>query len=215
LYEIAERAGVEARRVQVYKTDLNTMAPVQEVLEPLMLEMGAPESLSPEHVELAARTGASVATSFAVGRTPPRAAFLHRPGETRAPRTRAENPPADSRLRHFGRGRRLKLDELRNDDTGRTTTERGQGTEFTAGSHTVLSIWRYGGPTVRRAGHRTQPGPGNLSVLIRSTRSVRSRRRSEPTSRHDRRNRQERSRSCGLFPRTPTSPKRDRERFER
>jgi len=170
LYEIAERAGVEARRVQVYKTDLNTMAPVQEVLEPLMLEMGAPESLSPEHVELAARTVASVATSFAVGRTPsaglPFCIDLAKPGR---PGPAPENPPADSRLRYFGPGQAIaKLDELlRVDDTGRATNERGRGTEFTAWDRiTVLShLKRYWGPNrpSRRTGRsRAQ---GDLSVL--------------------------------------------------
>jgi hypothetical protein len=170
LYEIAERAGVEARRVQVYKTDLNTMAPVQEVLEPLMLEMGAPESLSPEHVELAARTVASVGTSFAVSRTAsaalPFCFDLAKPGR---PAPSPENPPADARLRYFGPGQAIaRLDELlRADDTGRATTERGQGTEFTAWDRiTVLThLKRYWGPNrpSRRTG-RTR-AQGELSVL--------------------------------------------------
>jgi len=170
LYDTAERAGVEARRVQVYKTDLNTMAPMQEVLEPLMLEMGAPESLSPEHVELAARTVASVATSFALGKTAtaalPFCIDLAKPGR---PAPSPENPPADARLRYFGPGQAIaRLDELlRVDDTGRATTERGHGTEFTAWDRiTVLThLKRYWGPNrpSRRTG-RTR-AQGELSVL--------------------------------------------------
>ena len=170
LYEIAERAGLEARRVQVYKNDLNTMAAVQEVLEPLMLEMGAPESLSPEHVELAARTVAMVATSFAIGRTPspdlPFCIDLAKPGR---PMVVPQSPPADARLRCFGPGQAIaKLDELlRVDDTGRANNERGKGTEFTAWDRiTVLThLKRYWGPNrpTRRTG-RTR-AQGDLSVL--------------------------------------------------
>jgi hypothetical protein len=169
-YELAERAGVEARRVQVYKNDLNTMTVVQELLQPLMLEMAAPESLSPEHVELAARTVAMVATSFAVGRAPspalPFCVDLAKPGR---PGPAPENPPADARLRCFGPGQAIaKLDELlRIDDTGRATTERGKGTEFTAWDRiTVLThLKRYWGPNrpSRRTG-RTR-AQGDLSVL--------------------------------------------------
>jgi hypothetical protein len=169
-YELAERAGVEARRVQVYKNDLNTMTVVQELLQPLMLEMGAPESLSPEHVELAARTVATVATSFAIGRelSPalPFCVDLAKPGR---PAPAPETPPADSRLRCFGPGQAIaKLDELlRVDDTGRATTERGKGTEFTAWDRiTVLThLKRYWGPNrpSRRTG-RTR-AQGDLSVL--------------------------------------------------
>ena len=165
LYDTAERAGVEARRVQVYKTDLNTMAPMQEVLEPLMLEMGAPESLSPEHVELAARTVASVATSFALGRTAsaalPFCIDLAKPGR---PAPSPETPPADARLRYFGPGQAIaRLDELlRVDDTGRATTERGHGTEFTAWDRiTVLThLKRYWGPNrpSRRTGRTRAQG---------------------------------------------------------
>lgn len=170
LYEIAEKAGAEARRVRVYKTDRNTMTPVQEVLQPLMLEMGAPESLAPEHVELAARTVASVATSFAIGRTPspslPFCVDLAKPGR---PASVGENPSSEGRLRFFGPGTAIvKLDELlRVDDTGRATNERGQGTEFTAWDRiTVLThLRRYWGPNrpTRRTG-RTR-AQGDLSVL--------------------------------------------------
>ncbi|MGH8676125.1 MAG: hypothetical protein ACREVG_17700 [Burkholderiales bacterium] len=171
LYEIAEKAGVEARRVRVYKSDLNTMTPAQEVLQPLMLEMGAPESLAPEHVELAARTVASVATSFAIGRTPsaslPFCVDLAKPGR---PTQVGENPPPpDARLRCFGPGTAIaKLDELlRADDTGRATNERRQGSEFTAWDRiTVLThLKRYWGPNrpSRRTG-RTR-AQGELSVL--------------------------------------------------
>ena len=170
LYEVAERAGLESRRVQVYKTDANTMTAVQEALEPLMLEMGAPESLSPEHVELAARTVASVATSFAVGRAPsPALPFCIDLAKPARPGPTPENPPADGRLRYFGPGQAIaKLDELlRIDDTGRANTERGKGTEFTAWDRiTVLNhLKRYWGPNrpSRRTG-RTR-AHGDLSVL--------------------------------------------------
>ncbi|MGH8674577.1 MAG: hypothetical protein ACREVG_09735, partial [Burkholderiales bacterium] len=43
LYEIAERAGVETRRVKASKIDMHNVNAAQEVLRPLMLEMGAPE----------------------------------------------------------------------------------------------------------------------------------------------------------------------------
>ena len=170
LYELAERAGVESRRVQIYKSDLNTMTVIQEALQPAMLEMGAPESLSPEHVELAARTVASVATAFAIGREPspalPFCVDLAKPGR---PAAVPEKPPADARLRCFGPGQAIaKLDELlRIDDTGRATNERGKGTEFTAWDRiTVLThLKRYWGPNrpSRRTG-RTR-AQGDLSVL--------------------------------------------------
>jgi len=170
LYELAERAGVESRRVQIYKSDLNTMTVIQEALQPAMLEMGAPESLSPEHVELAARTVASVATAFAIGREPspalPFCVDLAKPGR---PEAVPDKPPADARLRCFGPGQAIaKLDELlRIDDTGRATNERGKGTEFTAWDRiTVLThLKRYWGPNrpSRRTG-RTR-AQGDLSVL--------------------------------------------------
>jgi len=170
LYDLAERAGVESRRVQVYRNDLNTMTVIQEALQPAMLEMGAPESLSPEHVELAARTVASVATSFAIGREPspalPFCVDLAKPGR---PMSVPEKVPADARLRCFGPGQAIaKLDELlRIDDTGRANNERGKGTEFNAWDRiTVLThLKRYWGPNrpTRRTG-RTR-AQGDLSVL--------------------------------------------------
>src|SRR5688572_27014391 len=170
LYEIAESAGVEARRVRVYKTDLNTMTATQELLQPLMLEMGAPESLAPAHVELAARTVGMVATAFAIGRTPspalPFCVDLAKPGR---PAQVGANPAPDAHLRCFGPGTAIaKLDELlRADDTGRAATERGQGGEYTAWDRIIVltHLKRYWGPdrpSRRTARTRAQ---GELSVL--------------------------------------------------
>lgn len=170
LYEVAENAGVEARRIRASKTDPHTMSPAQEALRALMLEMAAPESLAPEHVELAARTVASVASSFVIGRAPmPSLPFrfdLARPGR---PAQQSDNAPVGSGARWFGPGDAIaKLDELLRADASRqAASERRQGSEFTAWDRvTVLShLKRYWGPErpSRRTG-RTR-AQGDLSVL--------------------------------------------------
>ena len=170
LYRMAENAGLAPRGVRMYKSDLHNASPSQEVLRPLMLEVGAPESLAPEHVELAARTVSQVASSFAISRSPsqslPFFIDLANPGR---PGQCGENPPQGDSIRYFGPADALaKLDELlRADDASRAIHERRQGEDFTAWDRsTVLKhLKRYWGKDrpSRRAG-RTR-AQGELSVL--------------------------------------------------
>lgn len=170
LYRMGERVGIAPRGVRVYKTDLHNATASQEFLRPLMLEVGAPESLAPEHVELAARTVGQLASSFAMGRsflpTLPFHIDLANPGR---PGLCGEAPPQGDSIRYFGPGDALgQLDELlRADDANRAVTERRQGEEFSPWDRTTVlnhlkRYWSKDRPS-RRAG-RTR-AQGELSVL--------------------------------------------------
>src|SRR5512134_2160540 len=70
LYAVAERAQVTAAEVKAYKSEPLPTTPVQEFTRALMLEFGSPQELAPEHVELAFRVTARVASSFAIAVQP-------------------------------------------------------------------------------------------------------------------------------------------------
>lgn len=170
LYRMGERAGLTVRGVRVSRSDLHNATASQEFLRPLMLEAGAPESLAPEHVELAARTVAQLAASFAIGRSPmPMLPFyidLANPGR---PGLCGDAPPQGDTIRYFGPGDALgQLDELlRADDANRAVTERRQGEEFSPWDRTTVlnHLKRYWGkdrPSRRTGRTRAQ---GELSVL--------------------------------------------------
>jgi hypothetical protein len=170
LYRIAERSGLAPRGVRMAKSDLHNATASQEFLRPLMLEVGAPESLAPEHVELAARTVAQLAALFGIGRSPaavlPFYIDLANPAR---PALCGDTPPQGETIRYFGPGDAISaLDELlRADDPTRITSERRPGEEFSPWDRaTVLKhLKRYWGkdrPSRRTGRTRAQ---GDLSVL--------------------------------------------------
>ena len=170
LYRMGERAGLAPRGVRLSRSDLHNATATQEFLRPLMLEVGAPESLAPEHVELAARTVAQIASCFAIGRSPmPMLPFyidLANPGR---PGLCGDSPPQGETIRYFGPGDALgELDKLlRVDDANRAVTERRHGEEFSPWDRTTVlnHLKRYWGkdrPSRRTGRTRAQ---GELSVL--------------------------------------------------
>jgi len=170
LFRMAEAAGVEGRSVRVYKIDLQHTTPVHELLRALMLEVAAPASLAPEHVELAARTIASIASSFAIAKGPspalPFCIDLAAPGR---PFQYGEKPPAVATARYFGPGEAMaRLDELlRFDDASRVPAERKLSEEFTAWDRaTVLKhLKRYWGENRPSRGTGRTREQRELSVL--------------------------------------------------
>ena len=170
LFQMAERTATQARSVMAYKYDGQNTNATQELLRPLMLEVVAPESLAPEHVELAARTVASIADAFAIGREPsgtlPFCVDLAKPG---APAQYGDKPPATPTSRYFGPGRAIaRVDELlRFENVGRPSDERKAGQQFSAWDRvTVLKhLKRYWGE--ERPSRRTERvrAQGELSVL--------------------------------------------------
>jgi len=170
LYRMAEKAGLAPRGVRVYRSDLHNASASQEFLRPLMLEVGAPESLAPEHVELAARTVAQVASCFSIGREPrPALPFCIDLANPARPGLCGDSAPKGDAIRYFGPGDAVaRLEELlRADDPGRITSERRQGEEFSSWDRAtvVKHLKRYWGKDrpSRRAG-RTR-AQGELSVL--------------------------------------------------
>ena len=170
LYRMAESAGVEARSVRTSKTEGQNTSAVQELLRPLMLEVAAPESLAPTHVELAARTIGSITASFAIGKAPtsalPFSIDLAKPGR---PAPSGEKPPESATARFFGPGDAIaRLDELlRIDDAGHVPGERKQGQEFIAWDRaTVLKhLKRYWGEHRPSRGTGRTRAQGELAVL--------------------------------------------------
>lgn len=170
LFRMAEAAGIEGRSVRVYKIDLQHSTAAHELLRPLMLEVAAPASLAPEHVELAARTIASIATSFAIGKEPspalPFCIDLAAPGR---PFQYGEKPPAAANARYFGPGDAIaRLDELlRVDNASRVPAERKLGEEFTPWDRaTVLRhLKRYWGENRPSRGTGRTREQRELSVL--------------------------------------------------
>ena len=170
LFRMAETTGTTVRSVKAYKYDSQNTTATQELLRPLMLEVVSPESLAPEHVELAARTVASIANAFALGREPsaalPFCIDLANPGR---PIQYGDKPPAAPTARYFGPGQAIsRLEELLQfESANRAADERKAGQESSRWDRvTVLKhLKRYWGDDrpSRRTG-RTR-AEGELSVL--------------------------------------------------
>lgn len=134
LYALAERAQVTAAEVRAYKSEPLPTTPAGEFTRALMLEFGSLAELAPEHVELAFRVAARVASSFAIAAqpapglrfcvdvalgTPPVECARFKPGPGGSPR-------------YFGPGTALaRLDEMiKHNDEHVLPTERRFGRDF-------------------------------------------------------------------------------------
>ncbi len=170
LFRMAETTGTQVRSVKAYKYDTQNTTPTQELLRPLMLEIVSPESLAPEHVELAARTVASVANAFALGREPsaglPFCIDLANPGR---PSQYGDKPPAAPTARYFGPGQAIaRLDELlRFEGAAREADERKAGQDFSRWDRVtvVKHLKRYWGENRPSRGTGRTRAQGELSVL--------------------------------------------------
>lgn len=111
-YRVAEKVKLEKRSAKPYKAEQNPTTPQLELLRPLLLEIGALESLAPEHVELASRMVARIASTFTVASSPsaanPYCIDLTQPA---APFQYGDAPPGTPTARYFGPG--TAIDRLR------------------------------------------------------------------------------------------------------
>ncbi|TAK41383.1 MAG: hypothetical protein EPO27_19320 [Betaproteobacteria bacterium] len=104
-YRIAEKSGLENRSAKPYRAEQTPTTPQQEMLRPLLLEVGALESLAPEHVELASRMVARIASAFALsGKPSPAHPFCVDLAQPASPFQYGDAPPAVPTARFFGPG---------------------------------------------------------------------------------------------------------------
>lgn len=170
LFRMAETAGIEGHSVRFSKTDVQTTTAVTELLRPLMLEVAAPESLAPAHVELAARTIGAIAGSFVIGKAPsPALPFCIDLTKPARPTQTGDKSPAGASMRFFGPGDAIaRLEELiKFDDAGHVPGERKAGHEYTPWDRaTVLRhLKRYWGEHRPSRGTGRTRAQGELAVL--------------------------------------------------
>ena len=104
-YRVAEKAGFENRSTKPYRAEQTPTTPQQELLRPLLLEVGALESLAPEHVELASRMVARIANTFTISDKPsPANPFCVDLAQPASPFQYGDAPPAVPTARFFGPG---------------------------------------------------------------------------------------------------------------
>lgn len=134
LYAVAERDKVTGAEAKAYKSEPLPTTPAGEFTRALMLEFGAPQELAPEHVELAFRITARVASSFAIAAQPaPGLRFCVDLARGTPPTECARYTPAPGGSpRYFGPGTALaRLDEMiKHNDEHVLPTERRFGRDF-------------------------------------------------------------------------------------
>jgi hypothetical protein len=132
-YHMAEKTGLANRSAKPYRAEQNPTTAQWELLRPLMLEMGALESLAPEHVELASRLVARIANAFEIAAAPSAALpFSIDLAQPASPFQYGDTPPKAPTARFFGSGtgiQRLK-DLLDREEANPLPGDRKEGQEF-------------------------------------------------------------------------------------
>ncbi|HSD59448.1 MAG TPA: hypothetical protein VLC55_01160, partial [Burkholderiales bacterium] len=171
LYALAERAQVTANEVKAYKSEPLPSTPAGEFTRALMLEFGTPQELAPEHVELAFRITARVASSYAIAAQPaPGLRFCVDLAQGTPPSDCARfTPGPGGSPRYFGPGTALaRLDEIiKHNDEHVLPTERRFGRDFSVWDKMtvlrhLLAQWSEQRPTRRE---ERVPAEGELAVL--------------------------------------------------
>lgn len=132
-YRVAEKVKIEKRSAKPYKAEQNPTTPQQELLRPLLLEIGALESLAPEHVELASRMVARIASTFTVANAPSAAhPYCIDLAQPVAPFQYGDAPPGTPTARYFGPGTAIdRLKEMLDREAANPLPgDRKEGQEF-------------------------------------------------------------------------------------
>jgi hypothetical protein len=170
IHRLADACRLAAASVQAYKTDTRSSTPTQELLKVLMLEMASLGNLAPEHVELASRITARVASSFAMApQAGPGLPFCADVDQPKPPMECAFVSDAPGTTRWFGAGTALaRLNEMiKHNDSNALPTDRRFGKEFSDWDKVsvlkhLLLQWSDRRP--RRRSER-KPASGELTVL--------------------------------------------------
>jgi hypothetical protein len=150
-YRIAEQTKLEHRPARPYRGETNPTTPQQELLRPLMLEVGALESLAPEHAELASRMVARVAGAFTIAGAPSEAnPFSIDLAQSASPYQYGDTPPTTPTARFFGPGTAMeRLKELLDREAANPLPgARKDGEEFSRWDvvRVLKHLLRYWGP---------------------------------------------------------------------
>lgn len=132
-YRMAENAKLATRGAKAYRAEQNPTTAQQELLRPLMLEIGGMESVAPEHVELASRLVSRISDAFeVVDRASPGHPFCIDLAQPAAPFQYGDAPPAKPTARFFGPGKGIeRLQELLDrEDANALPGDRKEGQEF-------------------------------------------------------------------------------------
>lgn len=114
LFTLAESLQVAQTGVTVYRAARGDSTPEREFLRPLMLTMGAPETLLPVQIEIAERVIASLAASFRVAPRPqPGIHYVFDLDQDRPPARLTINPEFSASTRCFGPvGASAQMDQI-------------------------------------------------------------------------------------------------------
>lgn len=132
-YRMAESAKLEHRSARPYRAEQSPTTPQQELLRPLLLEIGALESLAPEHVELASRMVARIANTFTIAHAPsPANPYCIDLAQSASPFQYGDTPPSAPTARYFGPGTAIdRLKEmLEREAANPLPGDRKEGQEF-------------------------------------------------------------------------------------
>jgi hypothetical protein len=132
-YQTAEKLRFESRSARPYRGEQNPTTPQWELLRPLMLEMGALESLAPEHAELASRLVARIANAFSLSpQASPAHPFAIDLAQPASPFQYGDAPPATPTARFFGPGNGIERlrEMLGREEANPLPGERKEGQEF-------------------------------------------------------------------------------------
>lgn len=132
-YRVAEKAGLEKRAAKPYRAEQNPTTAQQELLRPLLLEIGALESLAPEHVELSSRMVGRIASAFTISNAPSAAhPYSIDLAQSASPFQYGDAPPKTPTARFFGPGAGIeRLRELLEREAANPLPgDRQEGQEF-------------------------------------------------------------------------------------
>jgi len=114
LYSLANAQRRAAGPVRPYPWDTSPTTARLELVQAVMLEAAAPQSLTPRHIALAARIAARVASSFAYGEAPgDKLTLCLDLAQSRVPAAPPATPQSTPTLRYFGPGAvAVRLNEM-------------------------------------------------------------------------------------------------------